>query len=432
MQDFEARPAALATGDGVEAVAPGVWKLHGQGQSFVAQIATQTATQSATQTGATHGDALLLVDAGPGGAITRGMIDALRSVTSLPLAAIVFSHGHLGYNSGLPLWLAHCAERGDPAPRVIAHANVLPRQARYRATMPLQEALAEVQFRQPRGRLAGKLSQHAPTETFAQGLTVGTGPRRAELLWAPSETDDAVAVWLPEARILYGGPAVIDSIPNIGTPLRTLRDASRWARTLENLAALEPERVVREFGADLCGAQAAEVLRHTASALHWLHDEVIRLINQGMDEREMLAALRYPEELFGKPWMRPSYGDPSYIARDIYRAENGWWDRNATSLHPAPPEQAAAQIAEAVSDHDALIRHAQALADKGEIQLALHVIDVLAGAPGDAPTLRQARELKAGWLRQRSRQVASYVSRSLYVACADSIERGERHPFSQR
>ncbi|MFX7507252.1 hypothetical protein ABTJ37_23320, partial [Acinetobacter baumannii] len=80
----------------------------------------------------------------------------------------------------------------DPAPRVIAHANVLPRQARYRATMPLQEALAEVQFRQPRGRLAGKLSQHAPTETFAQGLTVGTGPRRAELLWAPSETDDAV------------------------------------------------------------------------------------------------------------------------------------------------------------------------------------------------------------------------------------------------
>ena len=36
-------------------------------------------------------------------------------------------------------------------------------------------------------------------------------------------------------------------------------------------------------------------------------------------------------------------GDPSYIVRDIYRSENGWWDRNPTSLHPAAPDAAAAE-----------------------------------------------------------------------------------------
>src|SRR5690606_9957266 len=182
-------------------------------------------------------------------------------------------------------------------------------------------------------------------------LVLGRGARRAHLLWAPSETDDAIAVWLPAQRVLYGGPAVIDAIPNIGTPLRTLRDTLRWADTLERLAALEPRLVIREFGPCIEGEAAVQqVLGGTARALRWLHAEVLRLLNEGLGEREILAALRYPPELFEQPWMQPTYGDPSYIARDIYRSENGWWDRNPTSLHPAAPADAAREIGLAIRD----------------------------------------------------------------------------------
>ncbi|MCY1218234.1 putative alkyl/aryl-sulfatase YjcS [compost metagenome] len=223
---------------------------------------------------------------------------------------------------------------------------------------------------------------------------------------------------------------MIDSIPNVGTPFRTLRDTVRWAQTLERMAALQPRTVVREFGPTLQGtAECERVLGQTAGALRWLRAEVVRLMNAGCNERQMLAALKPPAELFEQPWMRPTYGDPSYIARDIYRSENGWWDRNATTLHPAAPQDAAAEIASAVADHGALIRHAQALAERGETQLALHVIDVLALAPGDAPALAEARRLKAGWLRQRAGQVRSYVSRSLYGAAADMLEHGADDTF---
>ncbi|MGO4332065.1 alkyl sulfatase dimerization domain-containing protein [Cupriavidus sp. 2TAF22] len=417
MQDIKNRADALITGTGCEAIADGVWLLHGQGQSFVADI----------------GGALLLVDAGPGGKVTRGMISALREHTALPLAAICFSHGHLGYNAGLSEWLAHAAQRADPPPRVIAHANVPARRARYLETMGLQERMAEIQFRHPAGALAGRLVSPAPGETFTDSLVLGSGPRRVEILWAPSETDDAVAVWLPEQRLLYGGPAVIDSIPNIGTPLRTLRDTVRWADTLERLAALAPRTVIREFGAALEGeAQCRQVLTQTARALRWLRAEVVRLMNEGCGEREVLARLELPPELFEQPWMRPAYGDPSYIARDIYRSENGWWDRNPTSLHPCAPDRAAAEIAAAVTDHDALIRHAESLAARGETQLALHVIDVLATADGDSPTLARARACKAALLRQRASQVRSYVSRSLYTAAAGAIEQGGRNALGIR
>lgn len=130
--------------------------------------------------------------------------------------------------------------------------------------------------------------------------------------------------------------------------------------------------------------------------------------------------------------MKPTYGDPSYIVRDIYRSENGWWDRNATSLHPESPDAVGQAVAEAITDKRAVIDRACALAAEGRIQLALHVIDLLATARGDAPELAEARGLKAGWLRQRAAQTQSFVSRSLYSVSADLIEQGTQDRFSIR
>jgi alkyl sulfatase BDS1-like metallo-beta-lactamase superfamily hydrolase len=387
----------LKTGEGVEPVAPGIWLLHGQGQSFVAETSA----------------GLVVVDAGPGGKVTAAMIDALRRCSDAPVHALCYSHGHAGYNAGVPLWLAHASSRGESPPRLIAHRNVPRRYARYRETQALQQHLNEMQFRMPPGSFAMRL--HDPQETFDRHLVIGEGERRVELFWAPSETDCSIALWCPTQRVLYGGPAVIDSIPNVGTPLRTLRDPVRWADTLEDLLALNPEQVVREFGPTIIGTQAVrEVLGKTAEALRWLRAETVRLMNEGLGEREVLARITYPEALFSPAWMRPVYGDPSYIVRDIYRSENGWWDRNPTSLHPAAPQEVAQALGEAITDKAAVLQQASRHAQDGQLQLALQVIDLLALAEGDAPEIAEARRLKAGWLRERARTVTSYISKSLY------------------
>lgn len=407
----------LLVGTGSETVAPGLHILRGQGQSFVAE----------TDAG------LVVVDAGPGGSVTQGMIESLRQLSDAPVHALCYSHGHIGYNAGVPQWLEHARQRGEPAPRLIAHRNVPRRHARYRETQALQHRMAEVQFNRSPGFFAHRLAMHAPTETFDERLAIGSGAQRIELLWAPSETDDAIALWSPAQRVLYGGAALLDSIPNIGTPFRTLRDTVRWADTLEALAALRPLVAVREFGPVLAGEAAVQqVLTHTARALRWLRAEVVRLMNEGLNEQQVLARMHYPGELFGVPWMKPTYGDPSYIVRDIYRSENGWWDRNPTTLHPEPPEAVGAAVAAAIADKPAVIASAQALADAGRWQLALHVIDLLATAHGDAPEIAQARALKAAWLRERAAQVASYVSRNLYKVSADMLEQGTQAYFGLR
>ena len=127
--------------------------------------------------------------------------------------------------------------------------------------------------------------------------------------------------------------------------------------------------------------------------------------------------------------MAPTYGDPAWIARDVHRSENGWWDRNPTNLHPAPREAADRAIAEAITDRQAVIAQASALAQRGQTQLALHVVDLLASLQCDGPEIAQARRLKAQWMRQRASQTRSFISKSIFHAAAQMIEDGQRPVF---
>ena len=81
-------------------------------------------------------------------------------------------------------------------------------------------------------------------------------------------------------------------------------------------------------------------------------------------------------------------------------------------------------VLSAISDRGVVIERAKALAKAGEVQLALHVIDLLALAPGDTPELVTARGLKAEWLRELAEAATSFVSKSLYLSSANLIEKG--------
>ena len=376
---------------------------------------------------------VIQLDTGQSARQAEGMLAKLREISNAPIHAIVYSHGHLGYNNAARSWLAHAQQRGDPKPRVIAHENLVRRWRRYGELEPLQKLFIELQFRVPVGTVTQPLALEMPTETFTQALTLGAGRRRVQLLWAPSETDDAIVLWMPDEKILYGGAAITPSIPNVGTPLRSLRDPVVWADTLDRLLALDPELVVMEFGPPIEGRQKIQrILGSTSAALRYLRREVAERINRGMGILEIIHDVEYPPELFDQPWMRPIYGHPEYIVRDIFRKETGWWDRNPTNLHPAHPDAAGAAVLSAISDRAAVLERARQLRDEGEPQLALHVVDVLALAPGDEPEVVEARRLKAELCETLAVSAESFVSQSLYVSTARIIGKGAAKPTGVR
>ncbi len=370
----------------------------------------------------------VIVDAGAGGGSTERMIRDVRSLTSQRLRAIVYSHGHVGYNAGVPLWLDDATTRGDAPPDRIGHANAIRRYDRYRETFDLQLLLNSWQFpRAERSSLEAGLIFHDPNVTFEDRFVLDDAERPIEVFASPSETDDAIAIWLPKQRLLYGGPAVINGFPNIGTPLRIQRLTRRWIETLETMIALDAQILVPEFGPVVEGADAVRSrLTTTADALRWLEHEVIERLNRGMTDVEIIHDLPDPGDLFDHPHLASNYGSPDYVVRDIAREHGGWWtSKNATDLHPAHPDAAASAVLAAV-DPSAAIEAAQRHADNGEWQLALHVIDLVAMAPGDSDVLTVARRLKADCCEALARSTDPFVSRSLYFGSARLLRAGKR------
>lgn len=79
---------------------------------------------------------------------------------------------------------------------------------------------------------------------------------------------------------------------------------------------------------------------------------------------------------------------------------------------PKPPRT------EAITDKQAVLDRAAGLRDAGRIQEALHVVDLLALAPGDDPHVVLVRALKAELCGLRKQNAPRYVSRGCYRAAA--------------
>lgn len=356
----------------------------------------------------------------------QASLAAIRSRTDAVFTDIVFSHGHQRYNLACRDWVLDCVRSSGRVPRVIAHENVPRRQRRYQESSGLQNRLLERQFRYPKGSLEGRQFPFTtPTHVFRDTFVIDAPGRVIEVHHAPSETDDAVAVWLPGDKVLYGGPACIPFFPNVGSPQRPVRDPVRWADTLDRLAAFPAEVLICEFGDPVRGrGQIADYLASTAAALRWCHRTVVELMNAGHNIAEIVNIVEFPTEVFDRPWLMEGYTSLEHVLRDVYRTQFGWWeDLNPTSLHPAHPTDVARELRAAIADPQAVLDRARALMQAGQVQLALHVVDLLAlGDPADAPTA-QAKQLKAELCRAAALANPSYVTQSLYLNGADELDR---------
>ncbi|MCP4761023.1 MAG: alkyl sulfatase, partial [archaeon] len=105
------------------------------------------------------------------------------------------------------------------------------------------------------------------------------------------------------------------------------------------------------------------------------------------------------------------------------RSENGWWDRNTTNLHPEKPDLAARAIFFFFCDPKSVLENTRNLRDSKKIQLALHVVDLLALASGKEEEILEAKKLKSELLRLRSEEVPSIIAQNLYLGKADELDK---------
>ncbi|MBI2395695.1 MAG: MBL fold metallo-hydrolase [Deltaproteobacteria bacterium] len=373
------------------------------GVAFVSSFANSTVVRTA--------DGLLIFDAGS--FVLAGQVHAaIRTWSHEPARRVVYTHGHVDHCFGVDLW-----EKHGPV-EVIAHEALPARFRRYERTPGWNACINARQFG---GQLRWPLGYRYPDTVYRERLDLDVGGERIELHHARGETDDATWAWLPARKVLAVGDLFIWAAPNAGNPQKVQRYPLDWARALRTMSALGAEVLAPGHGPPIYGHErVARALDETAALLESLHDQTVALMNEGAKLDDILATVRAPAHLLQRPYLRPTYDEPEFVVRNVYRLYGGWWDGNPATLKPAPEADLARELAALAGGARNVAKRAEALLAGGEQRLAGHLAEIAAKA---APDDEEVFAIRARINGARATSERSLMAQGVFRAAAQEKPR---------
>ena len=211
---------------------------------------------------------------------------------------------------------------------------------------------------------------------------------------------------------------MISSFPNVGNPFKVQRYPKDWAITMEKMLEKNAKYLVPGHGRLIEGKEnVRDVLSITAEALHFVHDEVVKRLNEGkwfeQIYHEMLEI--YPDKFKNHKILRDTYGSYRFAIHAVYRLYHGWYDSgNPTDLFPSKSEDIAREFLKLNSERKYL-EHAKNLHSEGKFQLALHILDIIIKGADEEKldVISDALKLKANILKHMAKEEISFMAENI-------------------
>lgn len=336
--------------------------------------------------------------------------ETVRRWSGSRLDTAIFTHGHIDHVFGVELYEEEARTNGWAPPRVVAHELVAERFERYKLTAGYNAVINQRQFKAP--GLRWPVDYRYPDETYRTRLDIEVGGEQFELHHARGETDDGTWVWSPHRRVLFAGDLFIWASPNCGNPQKVQRYARDWAAAFRTMAALDGDVLLPGHGLPIVGAdRVRQALTEGAELLETLLAQTLDLMNQGARLDDVVNAVRAPQHLLERPYLRPIYDEPEFVVRNIWRFYGGWYDGDPSHLKPAPAAALAAEIAALAGGAHRLAERAQELASAGDLRLAGHLAELAVQA---APDDGGVHAVRAEVFGARAREEASTMSKGIF------------------
>lgn len=366
---------------------------------------------------------------------------ARRTLGDAPIVAVIFTHSHIDHFGG-----AGALVPEDPAARaalrVIAPAgfleaatseNVLAgiamgRRASFMYGMPLARSpRGHVDTGLGKGPAQGTVGILPPTEhvdSTGQELVID-GVRFVFQSVPDSEAPAELTFYLPEKKAWCAAEIATHTLHNLYT-LRgaPVRDALRWSGYLDEALRLfaDAEVVFASHHWPVWGRERLrDYLAVQRDTYKYLHDQTLRLANQGFTPREIAERIELPPSLRRGYANRDYYGTVRHDVKAVYQRYFGWYDGNPANLDPLPPAELAARYVEAMGGRDAVLAKGREAQARGDHRWAATLLDHLVfAAPDDA----EARAALAATYDQLGYRAESGPWRDVYLTGAYELRHG--------
>ncbi len=166
---------------------------------------------------------------------------------------------------------------------------------------------------------------------------------------------------------------------------------------------------------------AVRLLAEQRDLYAYLHDQTLRMLNQGLNGAEIAEAIQLPPALERAWHARGYYGSVSHNVKAIYQRYMGWYDGNPARLWQHTPVDQAKRYVAAMGGIDAVVAHARAAFEDRDLRWAAELLDrAIFADPGHA----EARELQARTLEQLAFGAENGPWRNAFLAGATELRHG--------
>ena len=359
-----------------------------------------------------------------------------------PVVAVIYTHSHIDHFGGVKGVISQEDADSGRVP-VIAPAgfmeyavaeNVMAgtamgRRAGYMYGAALEKA-GDGQIGAALGQTTstGSATLIAPTMDITetgQELTLD-GVRFVFQLTPDTEAPAEMNFFFPDHRALCVAENATHVQHNVLTIRGALvRDTRSWSAYLTEAIALwgdELEVVFASHHWPTWGRErGVEFLALQRDLYGYLHDQTLRMINQGLTADEIGELIELPPKLREAWHASDYYGSASHNARAIYQRYLGFYDGNPSHLWPHPPVESAKRYVAAMGGADAAVAEARRAFDEGDYRWAAEVLNHVLFAE---ETHGEARALQADTFEQLGFGAINGTWRNAYLAGAYELRHG--------
>lgn len=249
------------------------------------------------------------------------------------------------------------------------------------------------------------------------------------LMASGTEAPAEFMMYHPQFKLFNAAEVVTHHIHNILT-LRgaKVRDAKKWWKAIDNILITyggDIETLIAQHHWPKWGnEEIVAMLTKQRNAYKFLHDQSLRLINQGYTPVELAEEMRLPKSLENEWYLRDYYGSFNHDSKAIYQFYLGWYDGNPANLYAHPPAEVAKRYVEFMGGEDEVLKKAKKSFDEGDYRWVAEVCKHLVFAD---PNNKNARYLEADALEQLGYQTENGPWRNNFLVGAAEL-RGNKVP----
>ena len=423
------RQSQLAAKQGLYEVVPGIYQVRGLDLSNISFIEGDT--------GIIVIDPLVCTETA---AAALALYRQYRG--DRPVIAVIYTHSHVDHFGGV---LGVTTQADVDAGRCVVLAPVgfvehAVQENVYAGTAMARRAsymYGTLLARGPQGQVGcglgqtpstGEVALIVPTiDVAATGETHTVDGVHIEFQMAPgTEAPAEMHFYFPQLRALCMAENATHNLHNLQTLRGALvRDPHAWSGYLTEAIDRYAGRTDVVFASHHWptwdGDRVIEFLALQRDMYAYLHDQTLRLLNQGYTGIEIAENFAMPPAL-DKVWHTHGYyGSVSHNVKAVYHRYMGWFDGNPGRLWAHPPEASAPRYVAAMGGIDRVVELARQAFDDGDYRWAATLLDHAVFSDAEHA---DARGLYADTLEQLAYGAENATWRNFFLSGATELRDG--------